>query len=65
MSAPAAPVPSLSDQVEALPWYHTLDLPGGVVTPGEFDLRSVALRPPVSASLRGTRCLDVGTRDGF
>jgi SAM-dependent methyltransferase len=45
-------------------WYHTLDLAPGVVTPGWFDLRSVA--PQVLPhSLAGKRCLDVGTFDGF
>lgn len=45
-------------------WYHTLELAPGVVTPGWFDLRTVA--PQVlPASLEGKRCLDVGTFDGF
>jgi tRNA (mo5U34)-methyltransferase len=46
-------------------WYHTLELPGGVVTPGWFDLRGVVGRVPLPASLAGMRCLDVGTWDGF
>ena len=46
-------------------WYHTLELPGGVVTPGWFDLRGVVGRVPLPASLAGLRCLDVGTWDGF
>lgn len=48
-----------------LRWYHTIDLPDGTATPGEFDLRSSAPRVPLPASLAGRRCLDVGTRDGF
>jgi tRNA (mo5U34)-methyltransferase len=40
-------------------------LPGGVVTPGEYDLRPVLLRVPLPESLEGKRCLDVGTHDGF
>ncbi len=45
-------------------WYHTLELAPGLVTPGWFDLRTVA--PAVlPASLTGRRCLDVGTFDGF
>jgi tRNA (mo5U34)-methyltransferase len=45
-------------------WYHTLELPGGVVTPGWFDLRRhVDLLP--WPDVRGKRCLDVGTYDGF
>jgi tRNA (mo5U34)-methyltransferase len=46
-------------------WYHTIELPGGVVTPGEYDLRSIVGRLPWPASLAGMRCLDVGSRDGF
>jgi tRNA (mo5U34)-methyltransferase len=46
-------------------WYHTLELPGGIVTPGEYDLRPVLLRVPLPDSLAGKRCLDVGTHDGF
>jgi tRNA (mo5U34)-methyltransferase len=51
--------------VDAVPlWYHTLALPGGVVTPGWFDLRPVADELPWP-EVRGRRCLDVGTYDGF
>ena len=50
---------------EDLRWYHTLELPGGVVTPGEYDLRPIVDRLPWPASLAGMRCLDVGSRDGF
>ena len=51
--------------VEDLRWYHTLELPGGVVTPGEYDLRPIVDRLPWPSSLAGMRCLDVGSRDGF
>jgi SAM-dependent methyltransferase len=51
--------------LEANPtWYHTLALPGGVLTPGMIDLRSVAAKV-LPADLRGKRALDVGTFDGF
>ncbi len=46
-------------------WYHTIELPGGEVTPGEFDLRDSVQRVGLPKSLAGQRCLDVGTRDGF
>jgi len=46
-------------------WYHTLELPGGEITPGEYDLRPIVDRLPWPASLEGKRCLDVGSRDGF
>ena len=48
-----------------LRWYHTIELPGGEVTPGYFDTRRAAAAVPLPASLRGRRCLDVGTYDGF
>ena len=46
-------------------WYHTMELPGGEVTPGYFDTRAAAERVPLPRSLAGRRCLDVGTYDGF
>lgn len=45
-------------------WYHTIELAPGVVTPGWFDLRPVVDRLPWP-DVRGKRCLDVGTYDGF
>ena len=45
-------------------WYHTIELGPGVATPGWFDLRGVVERMPWP-DVRGKRCLDVGTYDGF
>ena len=45
-------------------WYHTLELAPDAATPGMFDLRPVVDRLPWPA-IRGKRCLDVGTYDGF
>jgi tRNA (mo5U34)-methyltransferase len=56
---------SLHSRVEATRWYHTLELPGGVLTPGEYDLRGAAARLPIPDDLSGMRCLDIGGRDGF
>lgn len=56
---------SLARRVSALRWYHTIELPGGISTPGEYDLRTVVDRLPLPSSLAGKRCLDVGSRDGF
>jgi tRNA (mo5U34)-methyltransferase len=55
----------IAADVGAREWYHTMELAPGVVTPGWFDTRKVASRLPMPASLRGLRCLDVGTFDGF
>lgn len=59
------PHSDLAVQVEALDWYHTLELAPGVTTPGWLDHRSILGRIPVPASLSGWRCLDVGTFNGF
>ena len=57
---------TLREQVDEIPeWYHTLELAPGVTTPGWFDLRDLPRQLPFPASLAGSRCLDVGTFDGF
>jgi len=53
------------EEISALDWYHTIELPDGVVTPGFYDHRSVVRRLPIPASLAGKRCLDVASSDGF
>ena len=45
-------------------WYHTIEVAPGVNTPGWFDLRPIVDRMPWP-DVRGKRCLDVGTADGF
>jgi tRNA (mo5U34)-methyltransferase len=63
------PAPRLDDdelrrQVSAREWYHTISLRPGITTPGWFDTGAVAGTLPWP-SLTGSRCLDVGTFDGF
>jgi tRNA (mo5U34)-methyltransferase len=55
---------SLADRIEGARWYHTLELPGGIVTRGRYDLRPIVDRLPWPP-LEGRRCLDLGSRDGF
>ncbi len=45
-------------------WYHTLELAPDAATPGMFDLRPIVDKLPWP-DVRGKRCLDVGTYDGF
>jgi tRNA (mo5U34)-methyltransferase len=45
-------------------WYHTIEVGPGVVTPGWFDLRPIVDHLPWP-DLRGKRCLDVATYDGY
>jgi tRNA (mo5U34)-methyltransferase len=46
-------------------WYHTIDFPDGTSSPGWYDMRSVAKSVVWPTQLKGGRCLDVGTFDGF
>ena len=55
----------LRAEVEAYPWYHTLDLGNGVTTRGMFDHRGSEDRHLLPRDLSGMDCLDVGTMDGF
>ena len=55
----------LRSRVAAHPfWYHTIDLGDGWRTPGAWDLDQAARRIPWP-DVRGKRCLDVGTFDGW
>jgi tRNA (mo5U34)-methyltransferase len=45
-------------------WYHTMELRPGVVTPGWFDLRPI-VDQMTWPDVRGKRCLDIGTYDGY
>jgi tRNA (mo5U34)-methyltransferase len=45
-------------------WYHTIDIAPGVATPGWFDLRTVVDKMPWP-DVKGKRCLDIGTFDGY
>lgn len=51
--------------VDAHPfWYHTIDVVPAVTTPGWFDLRPIVDQMPWP-DVRGKRCLDIGTYDGY
>ncbi len=51
--------------VENYYWYHTIELPNGLVTPGLYDLRGSLANFRFPADMRGTRVLDIGTATGF
>ena len=56
--------PDLKSQVEAIPfWYHKIELPGGIVTPGWAPLD--AGRYCIPQDMTGLRVLDVGAWDGY
>lgn len=55
----------LEARVRSRRWYHTIELPGGVVTPGVYDHRPLLPHYGIPDRLDGKRALDVGTWDGF
>lgn len=59
----ASDVASIQARLDELSWYHAIDVLGAT-TPGWFDLRHALDLIPIP-DVRGKRCLDVGTWDGF
>jgi len=57
-------MPDLQERLDQYDWYHSIDVAPGVTTKGMFDNRH-ALSVIPFPDLRGKRCLDVGTCDGF
>lgn len=53
------------DSIAGVDWYHTIDLGGGVVTPGVFDHRPILDKYRLPDRMDGLRVLDVATWDGF
>ncbi|MHB2023583.1 MAG: class I SAM-dependent methyltransferase [Mycobacteriales bacterium] len=53
------------EQAAQRSWYHTIDLGGGLITNGWFDLRPYLHHYGLPERLDGQRVLDVGTWDGF
>jgi tRNA (mo5U34)-methyltransferase len=58
-------VTELLERAREHSWYHSLELPGGEVTPGIFDLRPYIPAYGIPERLDGLRALEVGTWDGF
>lgn len=63
-NAPALAADALSSRVASFPyWYHRIELPHGIVTPGWAPLHVDSYRIP--ERLDGKRVLDIGAWDGF
>lgn len=56
---------TLEERVALHTWYHTIELPGGVVTPGYFDHRGLVPFYGLPERLDGRRAMDVGCFDGY
>jgi tRNA (mo5U34)-methyltransferase len=55
----------LATQVREITWYHQIELPGGLITPGVADVKLALSRLDLPRSLAGKTVLDVGAWDGF
>lgn len=55
----------LAQRTAEVSWYHTIELPGSVTTPGLYDHRPLVPHYGLPADLKGQRALDVATFDGF
>jgi tRNA (mo5U34)-methyltransferase len=55
----------LAAAVDKILWYHTIELPGGISTPGYYDHRQLVPHYGIPDDLRAKRVLDIGTWDGF
>ncbi len=55
----------LAARVAALSWYHTIEMPGGVVSRGMFDHRPLVAHYGIPDTLAGLKCLDVACSHGF
>jgi len=65
MSEPVRDSAEVRERIATVPhWYHTIDVAPAVSTPGWYDLRHVVDLLPWP-DVRGKRCLDIGTFDGF
>ena len=57
--------PDLAKQAEAIRWYHTIDLGGGVVTKGTDNTAVRLAQLSLPASFAGLSVIDIGAWDGF
>ncbi|HLG97540.1 MAG TPA: methyltransferase domain-containing protein [Bryobacteraceae bacterium] len=66
--ADTAKVQALVEKLQAVGWYHSIELPNGDVIPGIQGLEQQRLRLrqfPIPQDLRGKRVLDIGAWDGW
>lgn len=64
MISPALSPTEIQSRIAQFPfWYHKIELPGGVVTPGWAPLDPASYRIP--EDMTGMRVLDVGAWDGY
>lgn len=66
VNAPSTPeAREIIDKISGYDWYHTIQLPHGVATPGYVDHREQLPFYNLPKDMTGMRVLDVATFDGF
>lgn len=55
----------LKSEVKKISWFHTIELPGGVITPGYEETKNKLTSLALPESLLGLTVLDIGAWDGF
>src|SRR5437879_7385162 len=61
----SAPIDDLKRRVDRIRWWHTIDLGGGVITPGASDNLKTLPKLGLPERLDGKAVLDIGAWDGF
>ena len=56
---------AIAERVNEVNWYHAIELPHGIVTPGYVDHRAMKERYGLPADMRGMRALEIATFDGY
>jgi tRNA (mo5U34)-methyltransferase len=56
---------ALAARVSEIVWYHSIELPGGLTTPGVWDHRPLVPHYGFPADMTGMTAIDVATFDGF
>ena len=57
--------PSLRDEVQALRWFHRIELAPGLITPGQDESQAKLAQVRLPERLDGWSVLDLGAWDGF
>ena len=55
----------MEDELATIPWFHRIDLGGGVITPGSDDTATKLAQIRLPEDLTGKSVLDVGAWDGY
>ena len=57
---------TLQDRINAIQWYHSIELGNGIVTPGAISLeRQKPIADAIPQDLSGNSVLDIGAWDGY